>query len=73
MHAPFFYPKIIAGPDSFCPAGEPAIICFDQEGHETHDGIELNAEGKAANWLRLNGFGRGDERSLNRHRHTRVR
>ena len=23
------------------------------EGHETHDGIELNAQGKAANWLQL--------------------
>jgi iron complex outermembrane receptor protein len=60
MRAPFFYPKIIAGPDSFCPAEvfDPTAstnICFEQEGHETHDGIELNAEGKAANWLRLNG------------------
>jgi len=60
MHAPFFYPKIIAGPDSFCTAGvfDPTAstnICFEQEGREAHDGIELNAEGKAANWLRLNG------------------
>jgi iron complex outermembrane recepter protein len=28
-------------------------LCFESEGRETHDGIELNAEGKAANWLRL--------------------
>jgi len=55
MHAPFFYPKIIAGPDSFCPSGAAGELCFEQEGRETHDGIELNAEGKAANWLRLNG------------------
>ncbi len=55
MHAPFFYPKMIAGPDSFCPTGAAGDLCFEQEGHERHDGIELNAEGKAANWLRLNG------------------
>jgi iron complex outermembrane recepter protein len=55
MRAPFFYPKIIAGPDSFCPSGAAGDLCFEQEGHETHDGIEINAEGKAANWLRLNG------------------
>jgi iron complex outermembrane recepter protein len=54
MHAPFFYPKMIAGPDSFCPTGAAGDLCFEQEGHERHDGIELNAEGKAANWLRLN-------------------
>ena len=29
-------------------------LCFEQEGRETHNGVELNAEGKAANWLRLN-------------------
>jgi iron complex outermembrane receptor protein len=55
MHAPFFYPKMIAGLDTFCPAGASGDLCFEQEGRETHDGIELNAEGKAANWLRLNG------------------
>jgi iron complex outermembrane receptor protein len=42
MRAPFFYPKDDAGVQSFV-----------SEGHETHDGIEVNAEGKAANWLRL--------------------
>ena len=55
MRAPFFYPKMISGPDSFCPSGAAGDLCFEQEGRETHNGIELNAEGKAANWLRLNG------------------
>jgi iron complex outermembrane recepter protein len=56
MRAPFFYPKVIQAPDTFCTANEfnaPGDLCFEQEGRETHDGIELNAEGKAANWLRL--------------------
>ena len=39
MRTPFFYP--IGNTD------------FESDGRETHDGIELNAEGKAANWLRL--------------------
>jgi iron complex outermembrane receptor protein len=55
MRAPFFYPKMIAGPDSFCPTGNPGDLCFEQKGRETHNGIEFNAEGQAANWLRLNG------------------
>jgi iron complex outermembrane receptor protein len=55
MRAPFFYPKMIAGPDNFCPTGNPGDLCFEQEGRETHNGVEFNAEGKAANWLRLNG------------------
>jgi iron complex outermembrane receptor protein len=55
MHAPFFYPKVIAGPDSFCPAGNLGDLCFEQEGREAHNGVEFNAEGKAAGWLRLNG------------------
>jgi iron complex outermembrane receptor protein len=54
MRAPFVYPKMIAAADSFCPTGNPGDLCFESEGRETHDGIELNAEGKAANWLRLN-------------------
>ena len=45
MHAPFFYPES---------DGAGGFI-FVSQGRETHDGIELNAEGKAANWLRLNG------------------
>ena len=55
MRAPFFYPKTIAGSDTFCPAGAAGDQCFEQEGRETHNGIELNAAGKAANWLKLNG------------------
>jgi len=39
MRAPFFYPN-------------PGLN-FVSDGRETHDGIELNAEGKATNWLRL--------------------
>ena len=56
MRAPFFYPRAIQQPDTFCPASEfnaPGDLCFEQQGHESHDGIELNAEGKAASWLRL--------------------
>ena len=56
MRAPFFYPKVIQAPDSFCTQSEfygPGDLCFESEGRETHDGIELNAEGKATNWLRL--------------------
>jgi iron complex outermembrane receptor protein len=53
MRSPFFYPKVLPGPDSFCPAGNAGDQCFESEGRETHSGVELNAEGKAANWLRL--------------------
>ena len=44
MRAPYFYPK---GSDQ----GDD--LAFVSEGHETHDGVELNAQGKATNWLRL--------------------
>jgi iron complex outermembrane recepter protein len=44
MKAPFFYPKTIDD------AGD---LSFVSEGNETNDGVELSAEGKAANWLRL--------------------
>ncbi len=53
MRAPFFYPKTLSGSDSFCPSGASGGLCFESEGRETHDGMELNAEGKATNWLRL--------------------
>jgi iron complex outermembrane receptor protein len=59
MRAPFFYPKTIQGPDSFCRSGIAGDQCFEQEGRETHDGMELNAEGKAANWLRLSASAAG--------------
>lgn len=54
MTAPFFYPKTLAGPDAFCPAGNLGDQCFEQEGRETHNGVEINAEGKASNWLSIN-------------------
>ncbi|HEY1986450.1 MAG TPA: TonB-dependent siderophore receptor [Terracidiphilus sp.] len=44
MRAPFFYPKAIDD------LGDQNFV---SEGRETHDGIEVNAEGKAAGWLRL--------------------
>ncbi|MDR3750099.1 MAG: TonB-dependent siderophore receptor [Terracidiphilus sp.] len=56
MRSPFFYPKIIQAPDSYCTSNEfnaPGDQCFESQGHETHDGFEFNAEGKAASWLRL--------------------
>ena len=56
MKAPFLYPKMIQAPDDFCTASEfyaPGDLCFESEGHESHHGIELNAQGKAAKWLRL--------------------
>ena len=48
MTAPFFYPKTVDD------AGD---LSFVSEGRETHDGVELSAEGKAANWLRLSASG----------------
>ena len=57
MRAPFMYPKTLtttlnAFENEFCndSAGTP---CFESDGRETHNGIELNAEGKAADWLHL--------------------
>jgi iron complex outermembrane receptor protein len=44
MRAPFFYPKPIDD------AGDQSFV---SEGRETHNGVELNAQGKAAHWLRL--------------------
>ena len=45
MRAPFFYPQ---------GAGNGDDLAFVSQGHETHSGVEVNAEGKAANWIRLN-------------------
>lgn len=54
MRQPFFYPRVIPGPDTFCTgAVSPGDLCFESSGHETHDGIELSAQGKAASWLQL--------------------
>ena len=47
---------MIQAPDTFCPASVfqgPGDLCFESEGRETHNGFELNAQGKAASWLRL--------------------
>jgi len=55
MRAPFVYPKTIQAPDSFCPTGNAGDQCFESEGRETHSGIEFNAEGNVASWLRLTG------------------
>jgi iron complex outermembrane receptor protein len=55
-HTPFVYPKVIQAPDAVCTVNEfnaPGDLCFESEGREAHDGIELNAAGKAASWLRL--------------------
>jgi len=55
MRAPFFYPDNM-GAGANCLGTETtaqAPFCFVSEGRETHDGMELNAEGKATNWLRL--------------------
>jgi iron complex outermembrane recepter protein len=46
MRAPFFYPKVV---DS------QGDIDFLSDGHETHRGLELSAQGKVNSWLRLTG------------------
>ena len=53
MRSPFFYPKTLTGPDSFCPSGLAGDQCFESEGRETHNGVEINAEGNATSWLKL--------------------
>jgi iron complex outermembrane receptor protein len=63
MRAPFFYPRVIQQADTFCTGIEtpvsPGDLCFEADGHETHDGIELGAQGKAASWLRLSATAAG--------------
>ena len=54
MRQPFFYPRVIQAADSFCTGSvNPGDLCFESAGHETHDGIELNAQGKATSWIQL--------------------
>ncbi len=54
MRQPFFYPRVIQAADSFCSGSvNPGDMCFESAGHETHSGIELNAQGKATSWLQL--------------------
>ncbi|HEX8713215.1 MAG TPA: TonB-dependent siderophore receptor [Terracidiphilus sp.] len=55
MRAPFFYPRIIQAADS-CPGSESSAagdLCFESHGHETHNGLELSAQGDAESWLRI--------------------
>ena len=56
MRAPFFYPRVIQAADSFCPPDQFSAagdLCFESDGRETHNGLELSAQGNAASWLRL--------------------
>jgi iron complex outermembrane recepter protein len=60
MRAPFFYPRVIQTVDSFCTENvTPGDLCFESDGRETHDGVELGAQGKAAGWLRLSASASG--------------
>ena len=59
LRTPFFYVREINTTDKTCgtlnaPNGTQNL-CFESDGHETHDGVELNAEGKVTSWLRLSG------------------
>ncbi len=60
MRQPFFYPKVIQAADSFCTSNlsaggdvQPGDLCFESAGHETHDGIEIGAQGRATSWMQL--------------------
>lgn len=44
MRAPFFYPKAV---------GDQGDQDFVSEGRETHDGLEMNAQGRATDWMQL--------------------
>jgi iron complex outermembrane receptor protein len=62
MRQPYFYPRVIDTADRFCDSNlafggdvAPGDLCFESAGHETHEGFELSAQGKAANWLQLTG------------------
>ena len=46
MRAPFFYPKAVDSGGG---------IDFVGDGHETHTGLELSAQGKVKEWLRITG------------------
>jgi len=46
MRAPFFYPKV---------SDSDGSIDFVADGHETHSGLELSAQGKVKEWLRITG------------------
>jgi iron complex outermembrane receptor protein len=61
MHAPFFYPKLLAGLDSTCSSENAGGLCFEfeSEGREGHKGLELSAQGTAASWLRVSASAAG--------------
>ncbi len=60
MRAPFFYPKLISAEDSFCSVASGSVgQCFESEGHETHNGIELGGQGRATGWMRLSATATG--------------
>lgn len=54
MTTPNFYPRLLTANDATCPTGA-GELCFEIDGREVHNGLELSAEGKAARWLRLTG------------------
>ena len=43
---------------------QPGDLCFESEGHETHDGIELNARGQGSELAAADGVGGGAARDL---------
>jgi iron complex outermembrane receptor protein len=59
MRAPFFYPRVIDTPDSTCTVVTAVGQCFEADGRETHDGVELGAQGKATSWMRLSATAAG--------------
>jgi iron complex outermembrane receptor protein len=60
MRSPFFYPRVISTADNFCVDNVSANSqCFESEGHETHNGIEFGAQGKAANWIKVSATAAG--------------
>ncbi|MGB8259106.1 MAG: TonB-dependent receptor [Terracidiphilus sp.] len=55
MRQPFFYPRVVQAADAFCTGTvNPGDLCFESHGHETHTGVEVAAQGKAAEWVQLN-------------------
>ena len=59
MRAPFFYPRVIDAPDATCAQVTSPGQCFEADGRETHDGVELGAQGKVARWLSLSATAAG--------------
>jgi iron complex outermembrane receptor protein len=55
MTTPNFYPRLLTAADATCTNGSAGDQCFEIDGREIHNGVELNAEGKATRWLRLTG------------------